>query len=83
MAITDEQFLEARYSRREKAFDRAMDRLEIKEQRACALIGELMREGVTISYINILSKAGKLTGKIKEFPNKFDAIEYLVLNHYV
>ena len=80
MAITDEQFLEARYSRREKAFDRAMDR---REREAEALVGQFMKEGATVFYINTRSMAGYLTGNIREFTSMHDAVQFLVRNRYV
>ena len=83
MAITDEQFLEARYSRREKAFDRAMDRRERRERQAQPLVGQLMKEGVIVFYINVRSMKGFFTGKIKEFTDEWDAVQFLVRNHYV
>lgn len=81
-----ERNLEARMSRRLAAEDRYLTRLEKREEAAEALIGELVRMGEVIYYINVRSKDGILTGATKEFIGPlayFDAIEYLLRNNYV
>jgi len=46
-----EQFIEARVSRRIKAEDRALTRLERREARAEKMIGTLIRDGKNINYV--------------------------------
>jgi hypothetical protein len=78
-----ERFLEACFSRREKAYDRYLDRREKLEAEALPLVGELCREGKTLYYINIRKQNGTTTGKTKEFATTFDSTDYLIRNHYV
>jgi len=71
-----EQFLESRVSRRIKAGDRALTRLEKREARAEKLIGTIVREGEEVSYIFPQG------GKYKE-GRHFDLVAFLVRNNYV
>jgi hypothetical protein len=71
-----EQFLESRVSRRIKAGDRALTRLEKREARAEKLIGSILRDGQEVSYIYPQG------GKYKE-GRYFDLVAFLVRNNYV
>ena len=79
--------LEAQFDRNERrrfvSDQRAWDRMGRQLNDADALIGELMSEGVCVFYINVRSKNGKLTGKIRRFPNRSDARQFLIRNRYV
>ena len=77
-----ERQLEARQSRRLKAEDRYLNRLEAKELKAYTLIGMLFREGKTVYYINLLRK-GQYTGKTKESTSYGELVNYLIRNNYV
>lgn len=78
-----ERFLDMREKRRFAADDRAIDRLERLEAEAEKLVGELVRDGKTVYYINVLKKDGTPTGRTKEFANNVGAIQYLIRNRYV
>ena len=71
-----EQFLESRVSRRIKAGDRALTRLEKREARAEKLVGTILRDGQEVSYIYPQG------GKYKE-GRHFDLVAFLVRNNYV
>jgi hypothetical protein len=74
--------LEARLSRRLAAEGRMLDRYEILCNKAESLIGELVREGKTVYYINLRNLKGAFTGKIKI--GKFaELCDYLIRNRYV
>lgn len=74
---TDDELLDARYARREKATDRYLTRLEKKEARARRHIGELCRDGQTVYYISLP------TVKYREATSEQVLIDFLVRNHYV
>lgn len=69
--------------RREASNNRAWDKLGRQQSEAEHLVGELCREGATVFYINVRSKAGRLTGATREFATKFDAVHFLIRNRYV
>jgi len=71
-----EQFLESRVSRRIKAGDRALTRLEKREARAEKLVGTILRDGQEVSYIYPQG------GKYKE-GRHFELVAFLVRNNYV
>lgn len=80
-----EQHLEARLSRRMKAEERHLLRLERREVEAEKLVGELCRNGQTIHYINVRNIKGELTGKTREFPGPQgfgEAVHFLIRNNY-
>lgn len=81
--MDNERFLDMREKRRFAAEDRIIARLDLLEAKAEKLVGELIRGGTTVYYINVMTKTGNLTGKTKEFTRHYDAIEYLIRNHYV
>jgi hypothetical protein len=68
---------------RERSNDRWLDQRERLEAKAEPLVGELVREGTTIFYINQLTANGDFTGRTVEFARQYDAIEYLIRNRYV
>lgn len=78
-----ERLMEARMARRLAAEDRFLTRLEKRERAAEPLIGELSRNGETVYYINVRSKDGKPTGKIREFADHGSALVFLLRNNYV
>lgn len=78
-----ERNLEAKHTRRLKAEDRYLTRLEAKEAKAEALVGELVRNGETVYYINLSDRAGRPTGKTLENASSYPLVEYLIRNHYV
>jgi hypothetical protein len=80
--VTDEQRMEGWQSRRLKAEDRFLGRLEKLEAAAEALVGELCREGVTVFYVNLKDRKGRFTGKTRE-GSLGDLIRYLIRNGYV
>lgn len=79
----DEVALEMRHNRRMKREARYEENLLRREAAAEKLVGEMMVDGKTVYYINIQSKSGKRTGKIKTFQKEYDAIRYLMRNAYV
>lgn len=78
-----ERQLAYRAKRRVAAEDRFFDKLDRLSNAAEALIGHLCREGKTIYYVNIRSKAGALTGRTREFGTNVAATDFLIRNHYV
>ena len=73
---TIEQFIEGRVSRRLKAEERALIRLEKREARAEKLIGTIVRGGIEVSYI------WPQGGKYKE-GREYELVAFLVRNNYV
>jgi len=71
-----EQFLESRVSRRLKAEEKVLTRLEKRGLRAEKLIGSIVRDGQEVSYIYPQG------GKYKE-GRHFDLVAFLVRNNYV
>ena len=76
MNIDIDRQLDARQGRRMAAQGRMLDRLDILERRAEALIGELVRAGKPAFYINLRN------GKTRE-GSRADLIAFLVRNRYV
>jgi len=75
--------LEARQNRRMAAQDRFLGFYSIRERAAEVLVGEICRNGVTMFYINERGRDGHLTGKTRNFSREYDAISFLIRNHYV
>ena len=50
---------------------------------ADALIGELQGEAGHRFYINVKTAHGRMTGRIREFAHRSDAVNYLIRNRYV
>ena len=73
---TLEQFLDNRVSRRLKAEERALTRLEKREARAEKMIGIIVRDGEEVSYI------WPQGGKYQE-GRYFELVAFLVRNNYV
>ncbi len=78
-----EKILNQREKRRERSNNNAFDRLDRQYAEAEKFIGILIRDGKSICYINQLSATGKMTGKIKQFPDKSDAVCFLIRNNYI
>jgi hypothetical protein len=53
-----------------------------KEKAALSLIGELMRDGQTVYYVNEVDRVGRYTGKVIE-GNKFQLVRLCIQNNYV
>jgi len=77
------QQLEASQNRRMANEDRYLRNLERKEAKASHLIGELIRNGKLVYYINLRTQVGLLTGKTKESTSKQSLYDYLIRNGYV
>ena len=77
-----EALLEAKSNRRVAAEDRYMDRTEKKEAAAENLIGEINRDGKTVSYINQIDRNGRFTGKAIE-GSRVNLVSYCIKNKYV
>lgn len=78
-----EKMLDAKEKRRFAADARAEARLDRQWDEAEKLIGELVRDGKTIHYINITTAKGSLTGRTKEFTSFGSAVDYLIRNRYI
>lgn len=72
-----------RAKRRVAAEDRFLEKLDHRMEEARTLIGQMQGEAGLRYYINVRSKAGGLTGSIREFTNEMNAIDYLLRNNYV
>jgi hypothetical protein len=77
-----EKMLTGKMNRRIATEDRYMDRIEKKEAAAETLIGEINRNGKTISYINQIDRSGRFTGKTIE-GSKMELVRYCIKNKYV
>ena len=71
-----ERFIEGRISRRVKAEEKALTRLEKREALAEKLVGTVVRNGDEVSYI------WPQGGKYQE-GRYFDLVSFLVRNNYV
>ena len=77
-----EKMLTSKMNRRIAAEDRYMDRIEKKEAAAENLIGEINRDGKTVSYINQIDRNGRFTGKAIE-GSRANLVSYCIKNKYV
>jgi hypothetical protein len=77
-----EKMLTGKMNRRISAEDRYMDRIEKKEAAAETLIGEINKNGKTVSYINQIDRSGRFTGKTIE-GSKMELVRYCIRNNYV
>ena len=77
-----EKMLTGKMNRRIAAEDRYMDRIEKKEAAAETLIGEINKNGKTVSYINQIDRSGRFTGKTIE-GSKMELVQYCIRNNYV
>jgi hypothetical protein len=75
--------LEGNQSRRMASQNRFLSRIERLEAKAEVLIGELIRDGQTVYYLNLLNKSGNLTGKVKESTSFTALADYAIRNGYV
>lgn len=82
--MSDEEWFERKFDANERrrfaSDERAWDRIGRRIADADALIGQFLGGEF---YINVRSKAGKLTGAIKRFSSRSDACDYLMRNRYV
>ena len=72
-----EELMDGRQIRRMKAEDRFLDKMERQERAAESLIGELIREGKKIYYVNFGRK------NYTENASYFDMVDFLVRNKYI
>lgn len=77
-----EKMLTGKMNRRIAVEDRYMDRIEKKEAAAETLIGEINKNGKTVSYINQIDRSGRFTGKTIE-GSKMELVRYCIRNNYV
>ena len=77
-----EKMLTSKMNRRIAAEDRYMDRIEKKEAAAETLIGEINKNGKTVSYINQIDRSGRFTGKTIE-GSRINLVSYCIKNKYV
>ena len=77
-----EKMLTGKMNRRIATEDRYIDRIEKKEAAAETLIGEISRNGKTVSYINQIDRSGRFTGKTIE-GSKMELVRYCIRNNYV
>jgi len=77
---TIEQDLDTRELRRLRYEDRYLVRLEKLEAKAEPLVGEVMREGKTVYYVNLLPLR---RGKVKESYSHSELVDYLIRNKYI
>jgi hypothetical protein len=80
MEMTMEAQLDRNELRRFAAEARAFDRLDRQISDAADLVGELVTGDY---YINVRSKSGRMTGAIRRFSQRSDALHYLIRNRYV
>lgn len=67
-------------SRRFAVEARAYDKLGKQLEDADALIGQFVHGEF---YVNVRSKAGRMTGAIRRFAKRSDAAHFLIRNRYV
>ena len=73
----------ANHNRRMANEARYLSRIEKLEAQADAMVGELIRDGRTVYYINLLDRAGNFTGKVKENASHTALTDYLIRNKYL
>jgi hypothetical protein len=73
--MTFDQRIDARDAARQRRESKAHDRLVAREEKADAMVGELVRDGRTVHYFY---PAG---GKYRE-GNRLDLVQFLVRNNY-
>jgi hypothetical protein len=73
----------ANHNRRMANEARYLSRIEKLEAQAEAMVGELIRDGRTVYYINLLDRAGNFTGKVKESASHTALTDYLIRNKYL
>lgn len=83
MIDSSEQILDRKEARRLADDARWEDRREKLEAEAEKMVGELIRDGKVMFYINVLTRTGEFNGKTKEFTRQYEAIDYLIRNKYV
>lgn len=76
------EILEARHIAADNRYYDKMERGYARVERS-GLIGELIRDGKKVYYINLSNRDGELTGKTKESKNEYDLAQYLIRNRYV
>jgi hypothetical protein len=81
--LSHEEIMQNRVDRREDRDYATMLREERLRDLAKPLVGRLQGEQGVRFYINVKTKAGAFTGRIKEFASEFDAVNYLIRNNYV
>lgn len=81
--MTIEATLEANHNRRMANEDRFLGRRERRELEAEHLVGEVIRSGRTVYYINERRRDGAITGRVREFIRFVDATDFLIRNYYV
>lgn len=72
--------LDTRELRRLRAEHRYLCKIERLERKAEPLIGELLRDGATVYYINLTPLRA---GRVKESTRYYELIDYLIRNKYV
>lgn len=77
-----EKMLNAKMNRRIASEDWYTNWIEKKEAAAEMLIGEINRNGKTVSYINQIDRNGRFTGKTIE-ASKMELVRYCIRNNYV
>ena len=75
--------LNGNYNRRMANEAKFLNRVEKLEMKAAEKIGEIVRDGCEIYYINLLDRNGNFTGKIKESHSHTELTDYLIRNKYV
>lgn len=83
MTRTDEAILETRQLRRMRNDAKAETRMDKQWAAAEALIGELQGEAGFRYYINLRTRDGRYTGKIKESRSFGELVAYLIRNNYL
>lgn len=82
-AETEDQ-MEARFERNERrrfaADQRAWDQMGRRLSDADTLVGELSGG---VFYVNVRTKSGRLTGVIRRFDSRSEAVDFLMRNRYV
>jgi hypothetical protein len=81
-AIALDRLVTARNNRRLSLEDRHLARTEARENKAEKLIGQLVRDGRTVFYINKTDRNGSFTGQTIEGTQSY-LTDYLVRNRYV
>jgi hypothetical protein len=79
--MTDEELADAQDRRRHRADAKAHDRMMRRETEAETMIGEIVREGRPVLYINLRDRRGVPTGKTKE-GSRLELVAYLLRNGY-
>lgn len=83
MPFDYDRYFDHRQDRRLSREPLVVAKIDRQLDAAGELIGELVRDGRKVFYINQLRKNGAPTGRTVEFTYRMQAVDYLTRNRYI